>query len=536
MPTKHVTLQFDRIESQQDPDVGMDVKDLILGGAGKWSNLHLDCNDRMMSTEDINIRITAKCHDANIVKIIMIYNGTEEENTVDPSDVVIFKTTKGFGAGSANDTHTIGFVAEDDMGNRSPLVEKTVTYLNDSTDTATTHSRLDPPQLMPTDEFYLRSSVDFLATSSDVQTRPDQSVVSTSGSQDQTVSSITFEVYSDSLLTNKLGQKTVNKSDDDKLILNESFADLLGDAEYSGIFYVTAYYTDTNGNQSGSSLPRKYKYAAGSSTMGEAIYTSSGQFTWICPVGVYEVSVVCVGAGGSGGVQWSSGGGGGGGLGWVASVDVIPNMAYTVVVGARGSRTANNARDDAAKGGTSYFISTDVVAGYGGGQGGPNAVGSSGGYGGGWYGDGGGRGGNGSYDGTWHWAGAGAGGYRGRGADSRGSSNGESAPSGGGGGGGGYYSSTWGTPGGGGVGIYGQGNSGGSAGSNSNGGRGGSGGQHGHPGESQTNGNISKGDIYGGDFGGGGGGSGTSAGGGQGGRGAVRIIWGVGRSFPDNAS
>ena len=38
--------------------------------------------------------------------------------------------------------------------------------------------------------------------------------------------------------------------------------------------------------------------------------------------------------------------------------------------------------------------------------------------------------------------------------------------------------------------------------------------------------------IKGGQYGGGGGGSGTSAGGGPGGSGAVRIIWGKGRQYP----
>ena len=262
---------------------------------------------------------------------------------------------------------------------------------------------------------------------------------------------------------------------------------------------------------------------------GQVAYTTAGTYSWTAPSGVSSVSVVAVGGGGGGGFTWSSGGGGGGGLGWKNSIAVTPGQTYTVVVGAAGPSTAN-ATNAAAAGGTSFFISTGTVAGYGGGQGGPNATAFGGGYGGGYFGDSGGRGGNGAFNGSWNYGGAGAGGYSGNGADSGSSSSGTAAPVGSGAGAaGGWYSSTYGVPAGGGVGILGRGADGVARGQFYGGG-GGSGGGNGVGGEgSGESGNQI---IYGGAFGGGGGGSGTSYGGGRGGSGAVRIIWGTGRSFP----
>ena len=263
--------------------------------------------------------------------------------------------------------------------------------------------------------------------------------------------------------------------------------------------------------------------------VGQVAYTTTGTYSWTAPSGVTSVSVVAVGGGGGGSTVWSGGGGGAGGLGWKNNISVTPGQTYTVVVGSGGPPSSNTTNAGAA-GGTSYFISTATVAGYGGGQGGPNSTAFGGGYGGGYLGDSGGRGGNGAFNGSWNYGGAGAGGYSGNGADSNGGTGGVSAPTGSGGGAaGGYYSSTYGVPAGGGVGIFGRGADG-TASGQFNGGGGGSGGEQGRGGESSGQQGASI--INGGAFGGGGGGSGTSYGGGWGGRGAVRIIWGSGRSFP----
>ena len=277
---------------------------------------------------------------------------------------------------------------------------------------------------------------------------------------------------------------------------------------------------------------------------GQTAYTTPGTYTWVAPVGVSSVSVVAVGGGAAGRDSWASPAGAGGGLGWKNNIPVVPGQSYTVVVGAGGTSTSSAAVQ--LLGGNSYFVSLTTVAGYGGGNqaygvtGGPNSNGNGGGY----FGDGGGAGGNAtSYDGA-----GGAGGYSGRG----GNSNSGYAPSptnSGGGGGGGYYSSTYGTGAGGGVGINGKGITGDGSNfmyspftgysngySNGLGGAGGSGGSNGMYGENPFSGQAQSSDnIQGGSYGGGGGGPGTSwpNASGNGGGGAVRIIWGEGRAFPD---
>ena len=216
---------------------------------------------------------------------------------------------------------------------------------------------------------------------------------------------------------------------------------------------------------------------------GQQVFTSSG--TWTCPVGVTSISVVAVGGGGGGpndsGALGKSGGAGGG-TGWINGLAVTPGTDYSIVVGAGGARSLNNAT--AGSGGDSYFVNaTDYVTG----KGGTYIVG------GGYVGD----------DGT----------------DGQ-----DTSPEAGGGqytftqsgvtmetgarGGQDYYFAE---PGGGGVGL--DGGTGG-AGNDGSGSQGGTGGNYG-----------------------GGGGVGNQGGGGNGGPGAVRIVWGEGRAYPDtNAS
>lgn len=281
---------------------------------------------------------------------------------------------------------------------------------------------------------------------------------------------------------------------------------------------------------------------------GQQQYTSPGTYSWVAPAGVYSVNVVCVGGGGGGYDTWTGACGGGGGLGWKNNIKVTPGQTYTVVVGSRGLSSGDNGGASVTLGGTSYFISTTTVAGYGGGNAsfgqysnGPNANGSGGGY----VGDGGGAGGNTS---PVYYGGGGAGGYIGRGGNSQETWNSTVN----GGYGGSFYSSTYGSGAGGGVGLTGitgypsPGNAFynpftgytnyapyGSGGSGAHGGGVGSYGENPFSGQGQSSSNI-----YGGDYGGGGGGSGTSwpSAAGNGGYGAVRIIWGPGRSYPNNAT
>lgn len=231
----------------------------------------------------------------------------------------------------------------------------------------------------------------------------------------------------------------------------------------------------------------------------ESTYAVPGTYTWVCPVGVTSVSVVCVGGGG-GGSNFT--GGGGGALAYKNNYAVTPGASYTVVVGLAGQAGISGYQytSSAANGGNSYFVNTSVVNA-GGGQG---AYGSS--FTGGTYtGDGGGNGGNANATGP-----GGAGGYSGNGG------NGGAAGSGGGGGG-----NTSGG-GGGGVGLFGQGTNG-----NATGG-GGSGGQTGRPYYTGSDGGNRSG--AGGQFGGGGSSGSTYS---DGGHGAVRIVWpGLTRQFP----
>lgn len=218
---------------------------------------------------------------------------------------------------------------------------------------------------------------------------------------------------------------------------------------------------------------KKKMLMAGGAKPGQVAFTTPGTYAWTVPKGVKSVCVVCVGGGGSynGALGYA---GGGGALRYGNFLSVMPGQSIPVVVG--GDR------------GSSSFMG--VVAGGatrdGSGQG-IGGVGSGG--------SGGGSGGS-AFNGS---AGGGAGGYEGKGGDSTPSAQ---AGIGGGGGGGTFIGA------GGGVGLLGRGDDGAAG--------------IGNPGNGMP----------------GSGGAGVMYGGGSGGEqlapgtGAVRIIWGAGRSFP----
>jgi len=303
--------------------------------------------------------------------------------------------------------------------------------------------------------------------------------------------------------------------------------------------------------------------------------------------------VVCVGGGGASGKAdyYMGSGGSGGGLAYKNNITVVPGKSYTVTVGAGGAGYGNDATFGAAgsvsssNGGTSTFMDTSATGGEHGIGGLQTAS---------WYSDpsfyGGriptGGGPIGTYDGGGNGGisegsvskinlssgGGGAGGYSGDGGNGAGSPEWQgdlisaSAGTGGGGGGGGSrkirgMDYSYGGAGGGGVGLKGEGSSG-AAGLDNFGtfnpsthpidaakeiitdiaGGGGSGGGDGNLSPSHD-GTGGAGGLYGG-------GAGSCAGGakdrndwgwreqvgGAGGNGAVRIIWGPGRSFPSNAA
>lgn len=263
--------------------------------------------------------------------------------------------------------------------------------------------------------------------------------------------------------------------------------------------------------------------ASGFVPTGEQMYTTPGSYSWTVPASVTSVSVVCIGGGGRAAVQsYYCSGGAGAGLGWKNNIAVTPGNSNSISVGAGSTSTAS-------PGGTSSALSVQGV-------GGPSNTGSLTLSGGSYVGDGGGNGGgvpggggNNGYSG-----GGGAGGYSGAGGNGAYSSNTGGSGSGGAGGGGGLQAGNLGCGGGGGVGVYGVGSSG-AGGVNLNGGSGGSGGSAGIAGSSSYGGPGGNGGAYGG----GGGGTYGNGGGnptGNGGSGAVRIIWGSGRSFPSNAA
>lgn len=286
-------------------------------------------------------------------------------------------------------------------------------------------------------------------------------------------------------------------------------------------------------------------YDLRSSGGGQASYTTPGTYSWVCPVGVTSVCVVCIGGGGGGvcysGGTYSMSGGGGGGLGWKNNISVTEGQSYTVVVGSGG--LAGYHSDGSTAGGDSYFIDTSTVSGSGGNRGSYNIARDGGTY----VGDGGGNGGGVllvNSNGNGPQGGGGAGGYSGNGGSGGYKQVTSGAPtngSGGGGGGGGNnaFTDTKGY-GGGGTGVLGEGSSG--AANLGGAGGGGSGGDAGYAGPGrQTSSNNAVDPVdgteprTGGDYGGGGGG-GTDNRAGNGGSGAVRIIWGPGRSFPSTST
>jgi len=246
--------------------------------------------------------------------------------------------------------------------------------------------------------------------------------------------------------------------------------------------------------------------------IGQVQFTESGTYSWTCPAGVYQLSAVCIGGGGRGGIQEfssSGGAGGGAGLGWKNNISVTPGQSYSVVVGA-GSQD-------------SYFINNTTVKGGKGGNAEDSGTSTfTGGTGGSYVGDGGGNGGNGGTSGgTDGGGGGGAGGYSGNGgaggSGGSGVSGGNGSGGAGGGGSDGYFNGSPGPGGkGGGTGILGEGASGSGGIGNAQ-----SNGQDGSPGS----GGVAT------MFGGGGRGS-YQNNPSTGGAGAVRLIWGRNRSYP----
>jgi len=296
---------------------------------------------------------------------------------------------------------------------------------------------------------------------------------------------------------------------------------------------------------------------------GQIEYTVPGTYTFSYNSFFSNISVVAVGGGGGGVVAGGGGGssgGGGGGLAWINGLTAYPDDTFTVVVGGGGAGGFNAlGQYQGTSGSLSYFGNTSILVGYGGTA--PDGSGytlfpstlnipmKTGGRGGAYFASnaygtyGGGDGGDAGDTATAtqfafkQGGGGGAGGYLGKGGSGGGFNSGGGAATlnSGGGGGGSGTSVNVGGGGGGGVGIYGKGVDGAGGGNGQdffNGGTGGSSGTNGGNGGTKDGG---AGGSYGAGGGGAGGGSAPTAGSraGSGSVGAVRVIWGESRSFPD---
>jgi len=266
-------------------------------------------------------------------------------------------------------------------------------------------------------------------------------------------------------------------------------------------------------------------------TIGQVEFTTPGPHTWVAPEAAAHFGISIVVIGGGGGLGGRDGfnsmygqGGGGGGLRWRNAYPVTAGASYAIQVGAGGQ---NGPAYNGGDGGTSYFVGPSVLYAEGG-TGGRNSTQSPGGGGSPTSSPliGGGDGGFG-YDsegsGGGHGGGGGAGGYSGNGGNAK--QPGVPGTNGAGGAGGAGFGGA------GGVGIFGEGPNGSY---NFNQGSGGSGGGNGGYYASPSEGG--KGGLYGG-----GAGCVDNAGpfpeaNADGGGGAVRIIWGTGRQFPNTGT
>ena len=283
-------------------------------------------------------------------------------------------------------------------------------------------------------------------------------------------------------------------------------------------------------NSYGESVSSEASNSVTPDVIGQVAYTA-GTYSFVVPIGITSVSVVCVGAGGSGGYA-ANVGGGGGGLRYKNNITVTPGQSITVVAAGQVANGTNGGISSFGTNGNDafYFFAgggTTVYGGFATGAGGTGStIGAAA--------DGGGNGGASSTG----MGGGGAGGYSGNGGAGGVNGAGTAGNGGGGGGGAGWDPNIFEAPRynghGGGVGILGAGASGtggtgtsSSANETSKNGQGGSGGTAAASLESGTGG---------GTYGGGGGGSYIYSNYGPGGAGAVRIIYpatgAITRSFP----
>jgi hypothetical protein len=111
-------------------------------------------------------------------------------------------------------------------------------------------------------------------------------------------------------------------------------------------------FADGAGTSSGTGM------SAGTQTPGINAIPGYYTYSWTCPIGVFSISIVLIGAGGAGG-SYSSGGGGGGALTWANDVPVNPGTVYTVQAG--GGVGITSGGTSPMPGAASWFLAADYI-------------------------------------------------------------------------------------------------------------------------------------------------------------------------------
>ena len=100
------------------------------------------------------------------------------------------------------------------------------------------------------------------------------------------------------------------------------------------VYTISTHTVDTDGN-----VQTAWVNSSAQTGAGTWSYTSPNTYNWVCPPGVYNISVTMISAGGSGLGGWNNGYGSGGSAGQMmsyASIPVIPGYTYPIVVPAGG--------------------------------------------------------------------------------------------------------------------------------------------------------------------------------------------------------
>lgn len=127
MAVNHVTLQFDRIESQQNPTIGAEVEDVILGRR-TFKVLQLAGGEHGVARgqNQTIYGVAGAQWGSNITKLVFTVNGGSEDVIDVHQACVVHEYTINVG-GNDGDKHMITMYAEDSAGNKSQTLQHEVT-------------------------------------------------------------------------------------------------------------------------------------------------------------------------------------------------------------------------------------------------------------------------------------------------------------------------------------------------------------------------------------------------------------------------